>query len=445
MSPRSRTPLLAAAGVATISALLLSGCSAPAPAATGEANAEKEVSIDFFYPDQVGTLGTLIDGYLEDFATEHPNIKVKGVYSGDYDQTLVAVNTAIDANKAPALAIMDQSFMLDLVDRKAISAWDDYLTTDEDKKWIDGFYPQFMSNSITADKEVMGVPFARSTIVQYWNKDYFAQAGLDPEKGPATREELVSTAKTVQDKSDAKWGLFIPTSTGTAYWLYQALVQQAGGDGAISNAAGTAVTLNSPENVKALEFWASLGKTEKVAPATEVAWGTSTDDFLAGQTAMLWTTSGRMGTIQEKASFDWGVSALPKDVAAGAPTGGGSLMLFNSGVSDEQRAAAVTLAKFLTSPERAADVSVKSGYIATSDAAWNSTAMQEHLKKFPQAQAPHDAVADAIPEMATVERDRVVYETLAPALQSVLLGDVSAKKALDDAQAAIDKILASHK
>lgn len=444
MSPRFRTPLIAAAGVATISALFLSGCSAPAQSSTGDASG-KEVSIDFYYPDQVGTLGTLIDGYLKDFEKEHPEIKVKGVYSGDYDQTLVAVNTAIDANKAPALAIMDQSFMLDLADRDAISSWDDYLTTDEDKKWLDGFYPQFMSNSITADKHVMGVPFARSTIVQYWNKDYFAKAGLDPEHGPATREELLATAHAMQEKAEAKWGLFIPTSTGTAYWLYQALVQQAGGFGALSNPAGDKVTLNTPENVAALEFWASLGKTEKVAPDTEVAWGTSTDDFLAGTTGMLWTTSGRMGTIQDKATFDWGVSALPADIGQGAPTGGGSLMLFNAGVSDEQRAAAVTLARFLTTPERAADVSVKSGYIATSEAAWETTAMQDHLKKFPQAAAPHAAIADAIPEMATLDRDRVVYETLAPALQSVLLGTADAKTALDDAQAAIDKILSSHK
>ncbi|WP_187976211.1 ABC transporter substrate-binding protein [Mycetocola sp. JXN-3] len=437
MSSPIRKKLLATAGAALAFAVVLTGCSAPA-------QADEEVSIEFYYPDQVGTLGTLIDGYLKEFAAEHPKIKVKGVYSGDYDQTLTAVNTAIDGGKAPALAIMDQTFVLDLVERDAISSWDDYLKDDESKKWLDGFYPQFMKNSTDSDGHVWGVPFARSTIVQYWNKDYFTKAGLDPEHGPATRSELLDAARATQEKGGSKYGLFIPTSTGTAYWLYQALVQQAGGDGAISNADGTKVTLDTPENVKALEFWASLG-AEGIAPSTEVAWSTSTDDFLAGQTAMLWTTSGRMGTIQDKATFDWGVSALPKDVAAGAPTGGGSLMLFNKGVSDKQREAAVTLAKFLTTPERAADVSVKSGYIATSDAAWNDPAMVAHVKKFPQAIAAHDAVADAIPEMSTLDRDRVVYQTLAPALQSVLLNGADAKEALTKAQADITKILAEHK
>ncbi len=441
MSSLTRRRLLTVGLAAGLSTTLLAGCAGSSEADVSDA----DVSIDFYYPDQVGTLGTLIDSYLKDFEKEHPSIHVKGVYSGDYDQTLTAVNTAIDGGKAPALAIMDQSFMHDLVERDVVSKWDDYLTTDADKKWVDGFYPQFMSNGKDAEGHVYGVPFARSTIVQFWNKDVFARAGLDPEKAPSDWASLVADAKAAQEKGGSKYGVFIPTSTGTAYWLYQALVQQAGGDGAISDAAGTKVTLDTPENVKALEFWASLGTTEKVAPSTEVSWSTSTDDFLAGQTAILWTTSGRMGTIQEKAGFDWGVSALPKQEGVGAPTGGGSLMLFNAGVSKAQHQAAVTLAKFLTTPERAADVSIKSGYIATSDAAWNTDAMKAYLQKTPQAAAAHDAIADAIPEMATLDRDRVVYQTLAPALQSVLLQGADAKQTLAKAQQDIDAILTTHK
>lgn len=430
-----RRKLTALVTIAVATALLTGSPISASAAST------KAVNISFFYPDQVGTLSTLIDGYLKEFAKKYPNIHVKGVYSGDYDQTLVAVNTAIDAKKAPALAIMDQSFMHDLVNRKVVTSWNSFLKSAGDQKWLKAFYPQFMSNSVDANGTVWGVPFARSTIVQYWNKDYFTKAGLNPDKGPATWDELITDAQAVQQKAGAKWGVFIPTSTGTTYWLYQALVQQAGGQGTISNVAGNKVTVSSAANVKALEFWASLGNKYGVAPKTDVSWGTSTDDFLAGNTGILWTTSGRIGKLQDKATFPWGVSALPAGVGKGAPTGGGSLMLFNAGVSKEQQQAAVTLAKFLTTPERAADVSIKSGYIATSAAAWNTAAMRAHLKKFPQVQAPHDAVANAIAEMSTYSRDRVVYQTLAPALQSVLLNGADAKQALTKAQKDIDAIL----
>ena len=41
-----------------------------------------------------------------------------------------------------------------------------------------------MLNSQTGGK-TWGIPFQRSTIVLYWNKEPFKEAGLDPNKAPA--------------------------------------------------------------------------------------------------------------------------------------------------------------------------------------------------------------------------------------------------------------------
>ena len=40
-----------------------------------------------------------------------------------------------------------------------------------------------------------GAPFQRSTVVMYWNKDLFKEAGLDPAKPPRTWAELADAAK----------------------------------------------------------------------------------------------------------------------------------------------------------------------------------------------------------------------------------------------------------
>ncbi|MFK4996784.1 extracellular solute-binding protein [Bacillus sp. N9] len=50
-----------------------------------------------------------------------------------------------------------------------------------DKATLDDFYDAFMANSSVGDK-VWSLPFQRSTIVLYYNKDAFKAAGLDPEK-----------------------------------------------------------------------------------------------------------------------------------------------------------------------------------------------------------------------------------------------------------------------
>ena len=52
------------------------------------------------------------------------------------------------------------------------------------------FYPAFMANSQTGGK-TWGIPFQRSTIVLYWNKELFKEAGLDPNKAPANWKEML--------------------------------------------------------------------------------------------------------------------------------------------------------------------------------------------------------------------------------------------------------------
>ena len=59
---------------------------------------------------------------------------------------------------------------------------------------LKSFYPAFMENSQTGGK-TWGIPFQRSTIVMYWNKELFKEAGLDPNKAPANWTEMLNYAK----------------------------------------------------------------------------------------------------------------------------------------------------------------------------------------------------------------------------------------------------------
>ncbi len=72
-----------------------------------------------------------------------------------------------------------------------------------------------------------GVPFQRSTIVLYWNKDAFRDAGMDPGHAPGNWADHMAAAKALSQK-DKRWGVLIPGS-GFTYWLLQALATQAGG------------------------------------------------------------------------------------------------------------------------------------------------------------------------------------------------------------------------
>ena len=84
--------------------------------------------------------------------------------------------------------------MFTLIDEDAIVPIDDFIKTDDDKAWLKSFFPAFMLNSQTGGK-TWGAPFQRSTVVLYWNKDLFKEAGLDPDKAPATWAEQVAFAQ----------------------------------------------------------------------------------------------------------------------------------------------------------------------------------------------------------------------------------------------------------
>src|ERR1700759_3432217 len=146
--------------------------------------------ITFYYPIAVGgPITKIVDGYVAEFSKAHPDITVKPVYTGSYQDSIVKAMTAAKAGNAPDVSVLLSTDMFTLIDNDLIVPYETIATTEADRDWIKSFYPAFMENS-QADGKTWGIPFQRSTIVQYWNKDAFKAAGLDPEKPPKTWDEM---------------------------------------------------------------------------------------------------------------------------------------------------------------------------------------------------------------------------------------------------------------
>src|SRR3954470_381819 len=151
--------------------------------------------VSFVYPIAVGgPITRIIDAFAADFEKENPSIKVRPIYAGTYQETIVKALTAHKAGSPPVTSVLLSTDMFSLIDEDAIVPFEDFLTADADKKWLQSFFPAFMANSRTGGK-TWGAPFQRSTIVLYWNKDAFKEAGLDPEKPPATWAEHLAFAE----------------------------------------------------------------------------------------------------------------------------------------------------------------------------------------------------------------------------------------------------------
>jgi sn-glycerol 3-phosphate transport system substrate-binding protein len=407
----------------------------------GPAIAATELTM--YYPIAVGgPIPALIDGMIADFEKGHPDIKVKAVYAGNYDDTRTKALAALKAGQPVQLSVLFSIDLFELIDQDAIVPFDESVTAG-DRKWLDSFYPALMENSRYGGK-TWGIPFQRSTIVLYWNKDAFKEAGLDPQKPPATWTEMLEMGKRLVKKDGAgnvsRYGVMIP-STGYAYWMFQALARENGE--VLMNPDGNRTFFDKPAVGEALELWRDLGGKHGVMPKGTVEWGTLREAFLQGKTAMMWHTTGNLTAVRKDAKFDFGVAMLPASKMRGSPTGGGNFYLFKK-ASPAERQAAVTFIKWMTSPERAAQWSIETGYVAVTKDAYETPALRKYVSEFPAAAVARDQFQYAVAEFSVHENARV-KKFLDDAIQASLTGGKEPKAALTEAQSQAERVLSRYR
>jgi sn-glycerol 3-phosphate transport system substrate-binding protein len=405
--------------------------------------AQQTTEISFFYPVAVGgPITKLIDEYAADFSKDNPAIKVTPIYAGSYQDTIVKALTAHKAGNPPVTSVLLSTDMFTLIDEDAIVPIDGFIKTAEDKAWFNGFYKAFMLNSQSGGK-TWGIPFQRSTVVLYWNKELFKAAGLDPNKAPASWAEMRDLAAklTVKDASGkvTQYGVQIPSS-GFPYWLFQGLAIQNGV--AMANDSGNAVKFDDPGTIEALQYWVDLAKSG-VHPPGIVEWGTTPKDFFEKKVAMMWTTTGNLTNVRNNAKFEFGVAMLPAGKKRGSPTGGGNFYISKKATTAQQEAA-FKFAQWMTQPERAAKWSMDTGYVAISEAAYDTAALKKYGAEFAPALVARDQLPFALAEFSTHDNQRVT-KALNDALQAALTGTKTAAQAMKDAQAEADRILRSYK
>jgi len=406
--------------------------------------AQAPVEVPFFFPVAVGgPITKIIDGYAADFEKDNAGIKLHPIYSGSYQDTIAKALTAVKSGDPPVTSILLSTDMYTLIDEDAIVPFDDLIKTDADRAWLKSFYPAFMENSQTGGK-TWGIPFQRSTIVLYYNKDAFKEAGLDPNRPPGTWKEMADYAAKLTKRDAAgnvtQWGVQIPSS-GFPYWLFQGLALENGVN--LMNAAGTEVYYDKPEVIGALQYWLDLINKTKVHPPGIVEWGTTPKDFFERKVAMMWTTTGNLTNVKSNAKFDFGVAMLPAGKQRGSPTGGGNFYIFKKS-TPAQREAAFKFIKWVTTPERAAQWGIDTGYVAVRADAWDTPVMKQYVTGFPPAAVARDQLPFAKAELSTHDNQRVT-KALNDGLQAALTGTKTPEVAMKDAQREADRLLRSYK
>jgi sn-glycerol 3-phosphate transport system substrate-binding protein len=410
----------------------------------GNAYAQARTELTFYYPIAVGgPLTKVIDNLVAGFEKENPNVKINAVYAGNYDDARIKALAAQKAGQPAQMSVLFSIDIYELLEQDLIVPFDDMASTAADKAWLKSFYPALMANG-TYKGKVYGIPFQRSTIVMYWNKDAFKDAGLDPEQPPTNWNEMQQMAAKLVKKDAggnvSRWGVMVP-STGYAYWMFQAFARENGQD--LMSPEGNRTNFAHPDVVGALQYWVDLGRKHKVMPEGTVEWGTLRQNFVEGKTAIMWHTTGNLTAVKDNAKFPFGVAMLPASKQRGSPTGGGNWYIFKKSTPAERKAA-FEFIKWVTAPERAAEWSIATGYVAVSPAAYETPKLKSYVSEFPQAAVARDQLKFATPELSTFQTGRV-RKALDDAIQAAITGSKTPAEALKSAQQESERLLKSYK
>ncbi|WP_406311500.1 sugar ABC transporter substrate-binding protein [Streptosporangium sp. NBC_01639] len=152
----------------------------------------------------------------------------------------------------------------------------------------------------TLDGRQYTLPHTLDLSVWFWNKDLYAKAGLDPEKGPKTLKEFAEQATTVQDKlgKDEKvHGTFFGGNCGGCYvFTFWPSVWAAGGQ--VMNPEGTASLNDQPAMTDVFKIYRDLYAKGVSGPTTKEEQGpTWTGFFPKGQIGVMPMPSTTLGLM----------------------------------------------------------------------------------------------------------------------------------------------------
>ena len=401
--------------------------------------AEEPLQLTMYFPVNVGgDAAKLIDQMTADFNAENPDVQVQAVYTGNYDDTVTAIQTAIQGGNAPDLFVSLATQRFTMADTKMAMPLDDLIAADpEGQAFVDDFIDGFMLDSYV-DGSIYSIPFQRSTMVMFYNKDAFEEVGLDPEAPPTTWDEMVEYAQKLTNEN--RYGVGIALNSGSAPWAFTGFSLQNCTNGVgLMSADGKEVYFNTPENIEALQLWLDLqNKYMCMAPGI-VQWTDLPTQFLAGEVAMIYHTTGNLTNIRNNATFDFGVCFLPAGRQYGAPTGGGNFYITN-GISEERQKAAWEFIKFCCSTERAAQWSIDTGYVATRESCYETQLLKDYYADFPQALVAYEQLPYAQPELTTYSAAEM-WRILNDNIQAAVTGEMTAAEALEAAQQQGDDLL----
>ena len=361
---------------------------------TADAATEK-IEIEFWHCMGASN-GELIQEITDSFNESQDEIYVKAVHQGSYTDASTKLQAALSAGEAPVIAQMEIGSMGVYADAGQLLDLQKFV--DAESFELDDFLPGLLDASYYND-ELISLPHSRSLPVLYYNKDKFAEAGLDAENPPKNWDELKTAAAALT--SGESFGYSCPLDQ----WYYCSLMMNSGGT--IYNADNTGIGFNNESGTAPLNLWKEMIAAGTMHIPSGQDYNSSEacrNAFAAGTAAMIMQSSAQLKGLEQTCEFEVGVTAIPENTMLSYPAGGSNLMMFQ-GHSEEEEQAGWEFMKFMTNPENALKWANGTGYLPTRESCKELPEYKTMMEEDPNLQiiadnVQYSAEATFIPEYA---------------------------------------------
>ena len=389
---------------------------------------------------------------VKDFEAKHPNIKIDAK-EGQMDPKTFSAKLA--GGQLEDVFYVYFTDPQNLIAKKQVSDITPYLG---EVPAIKDVRPVLMQVFSDGKGRTYGLPSANYSLGLIYNRTLFQQAGLDPDKPPATWAAVREAAKKITALGNGITGYGDFSKNNTGGWHFTAELYSVGGDVAVKDGETWKAGFNNEKGKQVLQQLKDMRFTDRsMAEKQALEYADLLTHMASGKLGMMVGGTGDLPNIvnQYKGKYeDYGLGVIPDGKAT---LGGGDGYMFKAGLSPAKiKAGLQWLAFRKLNPDRVdADkaldkeknqpVGIPEPNIWTGASEQKLIAANTKYANVPAANyAPFNAAGAGIPLKVEPPNAQQIYAVLDTAMLKVLTDpNANVDQLLKDAETQVNQILAT--
>jgi ABC-type glycerol-3-phosphate transport system substrate-binding protein len=371
-----------------------------------------------------GAMKDIFQESLDQFNASQDAIEAKGTYVS-HPELWPKVMASVAAGEPPATFTYCCTTPVSLALEGHLAEVTDYM------EWPDDIFPSCES---PVNGKHYAVPLQNATKLNFYNADWFREAGLDPDNPPATWDDWVEQGPKLLDPDEGKFAVALmlqPMALTTDVWM--SFLFSAGGE--LLNEDNTAAAFNTDAGLEAINYWVDLFQKYKLAPAEPLdgmgvwlAWS-------GGTAAMMPQSSVCCGGLPDL-DFEGHAAEMPMYKQKGSTSTPDYFPFFK----DSHPAEMAEFCKFWLQPEHLATFATKAGTLPVRKSGADHEIYQDFLATNRDAQVSAATLDYARGFPAVAGWDELASKA-AEQLEAAAYGRVDPEEALEKAEAAVNEVL----